>query len=168
MAEQLTINNQQELEIVSKEYEKIITEYKKEIEEEFNIDEYEPALDESVEQKEVDRMNIFMIYYKKLYCKPENTNMFENIRADALTAGTNKQMEMYYDMIATDVEDPQEVYNLDNINIKDFEELYALAIDDDITVVCKTVIPIIRYISDNINWYSVNWNIIPFKSNQQD
>lgn len=112
-------------------------------------------------------LNIFMCYYKKLFYKTESINMFEEIDYSDVKS-TNRMMEFLYSEVYKykkfqNDDEFVALYEPNIIDINTCEELYALTIDGKYNKVCRFIIPIITYISENYDWTKVNWAIIPLK-----
>ncbi len=116
-------------------------------------------------------INIFHIYYKKLFNEKENVTLFEGIKD--LDKETNREMELFYEMMeefelhAND-DDYQTIYKPEfyDMNDKAYRgELYALHIDGHMEFVCRLLMPLIKYVA-RLEWNVINWNIFRIKSEE--
>lgn len=112
-------------------------------------------------------LNIFMCYYKKLFNKSESSNMFEEIDPSDIKS-TNRMMEFLYAEVYKykkyqNDDDFVALYDPNMIDINTCEELYGLVINGKYNKVCRFIVPIITYISENYDWTKKNWSIVPLK-----
>jgi len=131
-----------------------------------DINNYELAEEENYETKNnLDLMNIFIIYFKKLFERKESDNMFENIDFDNIES-TNRCMEMFYEELlkfqSSTYEDKDCLYLPNEININNFNELYGLYIDNKQKFCSRSLIIIIQYLT-TLDWKNITWSIVPLK-----
>ena len=108
-------------------------------------------------------LNIFIKHYNR--CNETNINMFTGV--DTLD-GTNDMMEEFYEHLTEfkeSGEDDKRLYAYEDIDADDFEQLYGLGVNGNLICVCRILIPIIEYISKEVDWVQVKWQIIPLKMN---
>lgn len=158
----LGIDDNTDLNKVIDEFEKVVEKQKND-EEEFNMDDYTLAPEETPENKYyVDLLNCFIIYYKKLNNVPEKVNMFENIDYDKLSS-TNKQMENFSALMDEATKnDTITIQDPDEVDITKVDNLYALMVDDDIIKVCTIVFPLLEFVTE-LEWNKISWSIVPLK-----
>lgn len=132
-----------------------------------NLDDYH--IPENLKQSEngFTFLNVFMCYYKKLFYKTEQTSMFEDIDYNNIKS-TNRMMEFLYSEVFKykkyqDDDDFVALYEPGIINVDDCKELYALTIDGKYNKVCRFLVPIITFVSENYEWNKIDWAIIPLK-----
>jgi len=112
----------------------------------------------------VDLINIYILYYKKLY-NDKNFNLFEGIDIDQ-EESTNKQLELFYKFIKEydeSSDDNKKIYNIGEINdeiLTNMGEIYILVINGVYTKFCKLIVPLFCYVNNELNYYKENWNII--------
>ena len=125
------------------------------------------------EEKIVDIMNIFQTYYKILFKKDKNVNMFDCINIEDETS-TNRSLELFYEHIFKykDYENKNkiefiELYNEDDEDVMKLnsDELYALLIENNISKLSPSLFSIISYLANNYNWRTTIWKIINLKEN---
>lgn len=125
------------------------------------------------EDKMVDIMNIFQTYYKILFKKENNVNMFDGINFDDETS-TNRSLELFYEHIFKykDYENKNkiefiELYDEDDDDVVKLnsDELYALLIDNNIIKLSPSLFSIMSYLANNYNWRNKIWKIINLKEN---
>lgn len=112
-------------------------------------------------------LNVFMCYYKKLYKIEDKIDMFYDIDYNDVKS-TNPMMENLYSHVYKYKKysiDPKEtdIYEPSEIDISTCPELYALTIDGKYNKVCRFLVPLIYYVSENYNWMEINWKIINLK-----
>lgn len=128
----------------------------------------EEELDESELEPEnlngVDFLNIFLIYYKQLFTKPTNINMFNDIDYNK-GASTNRSMEFIYDHVCKYKEgiSDKELHFTNNINIETCKELYQLNTPNYLPVYCQYLVPLITHLT-TLDWVNLKWEIIPLKT----
>jgi hypothetical protein len=88
--------------------------------------------------------------------------MFANIQ----TEETNEIMEElaeHANQYKTYPQECRKIYSPTEINFDDFEQLFGLMINDNIICVCEIMMPLLQYITEEIDWVNVKWQIIPIK-----
>jgi hypothetical protein len=126
-----------------------------------DINEYSIAED----QDGIIFLNVFFCYYKQLFNKDEDTSIFHDIEYDKPTS-TNRAMEFMYDHVKkynSSKPESKKIYDVDKIDIKQFDEIYLLTINGIKTTVSPTLVPIIKYISEFDDWQNLSWSINPLK-----
>ncbi len=129
-------------------------------------------LEEDKEDKIVDIINAFQTYYKILFNKKENVNMFEELDTNN-PLSTNRSMEFLFEHIYKYNENEKnkngnnKLYNeTDDINLDDYDEFYTLIINGEIQKLSNSLFSIIEYlVTTNKNWYEIKWKIINLKNN---
>lgn len=125
------------------------------------------------EEKMVDIMNIFQTYFKILFKKEKNVNMFDGINIEDETS-TNRSLELFYEHIFKykDYENKNqiefiELYDEDDEDVMKLnsDELYALLIDNNISKLSPSLFSVISYLANNYNWRNTIWKIINLKEN---
>lgn len=107
-----------------------------------------------------DFMNVYMIYYKKLYNKKTNYKMFDDLDSNK---DTNSCMEILYDEIERYKKSSKEI----NENIKNYNEcerIYIIYYDEEKKGYCDNLVTAIKYISEK-EWKEKNWSIMQIKNN---
>ncbi|MDX1702056.1 MAG: hypothetical protein R3250_15630 [Melioribacteraceae bacterium] len=114
---------------------------------EVSYDDCELHPDDVETQKMVDRINIFMQYYKKAYNEPHHTNMFININDEG---DTNRCMEVLYEHMSLYNNNPDNIDIFDPIgmDLSIYEDLYILIIDKNQELASETLWSLIIYLSD--------------------
>lgn len=119
------------------------------------------------EEFQFDLINTFILHYQKAN-KKDKLSLLDGVDASDSTA-TNHMMEMLYDAIfkyKTNKEAHSEMiklYNNDEVNVKDYEEVYGLYIDDKLNKVSPSLFSIIIHITEEMIENS-RWHIINLKS----
>lgn len=115
----------------------------------------------------MDILNIFTIYYKRLYKKNNNEHMFEGIDYDKVDS-TNTCMELFYEHLEKYrlyIEDHNEcvLYEMEDtdIPIDTFDECYILSINDK-SYLAPLLISLISHLS-TMNWESLDWHLYKIK-----
>lgn len=130
-------------------------------------------INKNKEEKMVDIMNIFQTYYKILFKKEKNINMFDGINLEDETS-TNRSLELFYEHIFKykDYENKNqiqfiELYDEDDEDVMKInsDELYALLIDNNISKLSPSLFSVISYLANNYNWRNTIWKIINLKEN---
>jgi len=106
-----------------------------------------------------DIINIFVKHYNNT--NDTHINMFSGL--DSI-CDTNAIMEELLEHIEQYKNSPPECYRLfgfDEIDINDYEQLFGIIIDDNMLCVCELMIPLLKYIAQNIDWNNTDWKIIP-------
>lgn len=163
------------------DFNKLLENEKKEIK--INIEEKIPedtVLQEKYEDKDPDEygqmtdlMNIHQIYYRTLFKKKNNENMFEEINYEDKTS-TNRSMELFYEyfyeykQLLDKNEDFVAVYTIDSIEEDKCEEIYGILLDNDIKYLSPSIYSLYLLLAENklIKWQSNNWKIIQVKSKE--
>ncbi len=128
--------------------------------------------DYSEENKMVDIINAFQIYYKKLFNKKQTDNMFSELNENDPLA-TNRQMEFLYEHIYKYKENEKQNNNKNNllneedeINLEDYDEFFALVIDGEIIKLSSSLFSLMNYLVRlQDNWYEIHWSIMNLKNN---
>lgn len=115
-------------------------------------------------------LNVFMVYYKRLFQKDHKTTMFHDIDYDKENS-TNRGMELFYDELMKynskkSNEDLVAIYDFDEMEGDNCVELYKLTIhkgDQMVEYGCQFLIPLISFLSEN-SWTKVEWFIERIKS----
>ncbi len=122
------------------------------------------------EAKMVDIINAFQIYYKKLFNKKDNENMFSDLDISNPLA-TNRSMEFLYDHIFK-YHEYQKVNNLlllnedDNFNLDDYDEFFALLFNGEIQKLSASLYSLMEYlVTYKETWYELKWEIMNLKNN---
>jgi hypothetical protein len=117
----------------------------------------------------VDFVNVFLCYFKNLFQKNPEYNMFNDINFDDDTS-TNRCMEFMcaelykFKQLQQEDETINDIYDPDTINIDATDELYVLEIDNKQHKVSRSLIPILKYVS-GLDWTEIIWSVIPLKTN---
>lgn len=104
-------------------------------------------------------LNIFIKHYNDT--NGTNVHMFQNI--DNMD-DTNEIMEEFMDHIAQfnqSSNDDKQLYNPTDIEVDDFEQLFGLKINDNIVCACILMIPLLIFVSHELDWVKTDWKIIP-------
>jgi hypothetical protein len=138
------------------------------IKDHIDIEDYEPAKEESDQETKtnVNVLNIFMIYYKKLHSVSEKQHLFDGIDTTDNTS-TNKPTESLFEIIElykNSVEsDKDMLYDInDDVDINKCRELYMVYINEKPVYLAKYLLTIFNYIATLDN--TVMWSIMPLKS----
>lgn len=125
------------------------------------------------EELMVDIINVFHTYYKKIFNKNPNENMFHDLdESDNLA--TNRALEFIYEHVFKHKENIKAnnnnnvLLNEDDIkNLDSYDELYALLIDGQIDKLSVSLFSLIEYLvkKNNGEWYALHWNIMNLKNN---
>ncbi len=128
--------------------------------------------DNNNEQRYVDIINIFHAYYKRINKIENNEHMFHEYDYDMPTS-TNKSSEFFYDHMfiyrqgVKNNPDLVKLYDENDIDNLNYDNIYTLMIDLDIVKVSGSLFSIIHYLANMINpWYSYNWSIIDLKKSE--
>jgi hypothetical protein len=140
-----------------------------------NIKEIEENFEDKDEDefgKVADLMNIHQTYFRTLFKKNNNENMFEEINYEDKTS-TNRSLELFYEYFyeyKTNLEKGEEyvsVYTEDTIEQDKFEVLYGVLIDGDVKYLSPCIYSLYLLLADNkiIKWRENKlWKIIQIKS----
>jgi hypothetical protein len=122
------------------------------------------------ENKMVNIINAFQTYFKKLFKRDDNENMFSDMDAsDPLS--TNRSMEFLYDHIYKYQEIIKKQTQLlyeenDKFDLDVFPEFYALLINNEIIKLSESVYALIEFlILEKENWFELKWEIMNLKNN---
>jgi hypothetical protein len=122
------------------------------------------------ENKMVNIINAFQTYFKKLFKRDDNENMFSDMDTnDPLS--TNRSMEFLYDHLYKYQEILKKKSNLlyeenDKFDLEDFTEFYALLINNEIIKLSESVYALIEFlILKKENWFELKWEIMNLKNN---
>lgn len=125
--------------------------------------------EEEFEEK-VGFMNVFLCYYKQMFDKSKEVNMFSDVDYDN-DASTNRCMEMLYDEMFKyqNCEDEEALTILDpsDVNINKCKELYVLVINNKQEKACQMLLPLIKYVS-TLDWMNIDWSINPVKTDNEE
>lgn len=137
------------------------------------IDDYYLDEEEKEFQEDLNFLNIYLWYFKHLFNQKKSMHMFEGINYEK-DDSTNRCLELLYEEVEKYKEAKDDItkitlYNPDEININNCQELYVLIINNEHKKVCQTLIPLIRYLAtDETNkWTEMNWMIVPLKKNYE-
>lgn len=121
------------------------------------------------EQGDVDLMNVFMCYYKKLFAKT-GEHMFSNVNYDEIDS-TNRCMELFYEEMFKCQRHPEEEYyeicDAGDLDIAEVEELYTLEIDGVQQKECRGLLPLLKYVA-TLDWLNINWAVIPLRTDDDE
>lgn len=107
-----------------------------------------------------DIINIFRMYYSKLY--NVNENVFNNIDYDKFNS-TNRWMEVLMEHMVKYNQLDNQLNDIDGpIDLTQYDELYVLVINGIQQKYSVSLISIIKFLAQE-NWNEINWNIIPMK-----
>ncbi len=126
--------------------------------------------DYTEENKMVNIINAFQTYYKRLFKRDDNENMFSDMDTTDPLA-TNRSMEFLYDHIFKYQEIIKKkqliLFNeSDKFNLDDYEEFYALLINHEIIKLSESVYALIEFlILEKENWFESKWEIMNLKNN---
>jgi len=117
----------------------------------------------------VEIINAFQTYFKKLFKKKDNENMFADIDI-ANPLSTNRSMEFLYDHIYKYKNNTPEYNKLydetDEFELDHFDEFYTLMIDGEIIKLSASVYALINYlVTEKKEWYTLRWELINLKLN---
>ena len=114
----------------------------------------------------VEIVNVFLMYYQKLYNKTEN--LFQDVNVEEVES-TNRSLELLYEFMTTQKEnekkDPAlvEIYNPDDIDLKKYDEMHGLLIDGNIEKVSPTIMSLLQYVA-TLDWCTIDWKIMCIKN----
>ena len=125
-------------------------------------------------EKMLEIINIFHIYFKILFKKERNVNMFDGINLED-ESSTNRSMELLYEHIYKYKEYTKsnkleftELYNEDDEDVMNLnsDDLYALLIENNIEKLSPSLFAITSYLANlEQYWREINWKIINLKEN---
>jgi hypothetical protein len=139
------------------------------------------CVDDSVDDKEdfteenkmVNIINAFQIYFKRLFKRNDNENMFNDMNLnDPLS--TNRSMEFLYDHIFKYQEIKKKIKINDQIlfdendkfDLNLYTEFYALLINNEIIKLSESLYALIELlVSEKENWFELKWEIMNLKNN---
>lgn len=112
----------------------------------------------------VDILNVFITHYNKI--NGSNYNMFVGIE---IMNDSNPMMDEFFDVI--DIynecdEYSKKLFNINEINVKDYEELYILSVEGQMICACMTIIPILMHVVQHVDWHHKIWNIVKMSNIQ--
>lgn len=128
---------------------------------------YTLADEEKEHGKNVNLLNIFLVYYRNLFQKNTDLHMFQDINYFEYDS-TNRHMELFYNELIKykeklHDEDKTSIYPIEDIDIDDCEELYVLKYDGK-EYGCQYIIPLMSLLSE-YDWLNNDWELIPIKTN---
>lgn len=133
--------------------------------EEMDINDYMIPDEDKPYQEYGDLLNVFMIYFKKMFMREMKATMFDHIDYDSYDS-TNKCMEMLYEEIVkfniSKSPDKDVLYAPHEININDAQELYSLYINNEHVYCARFLIILLKYVT-TIDWSTTNWSVVPLK-----
>lgn len=112
-------------------------------------------------------LNIFQSYYKNLYSKFDDSNMFENINFEDETS-TNRSMELFYEYMHEYRTNKQKndnlikLYDETNLKTEQFDDIYCLLIDNKINKFSPSFFPLLMYIEE-MDWQNLDWKVTKLK-----
>lgn len=145
---------------------KIYDQHDKE-DEEIDINDYVVAEEDQEFRSHVNLLNIYTCYFKQLFRRNQGETLFDHVDYDKKNS-TNKCMEFLYDEInkfnESTIEDKDILYEPDDISvdINKCTELYTLYINSEPLYLSKFLLPLFQYLA-TIDWYNIEWSIIPIK-----
>jgi hypothetical protein len=103
-------------------------------------------------------INVYVAYYNKR----ENTNMhmFSGISTMDDSNPIMDEFFVHMDEFNESDEMRKRIYNPSEINTAEYEELYAVCVEGSIVCISELLIPIIIFISTNVDWRNKKWNIV--------
>ena len=136
--------------------------------EDFNPDDYYPADEERSFGNYISLMNIFTVYFRNLFKKNPNMNMFEGVNYNILDS-TNRQMELFYEHLdkykhMEHNEDEISIYPIEELKLDECQELYILKINNK-EYGCRYLIPLISLLSEH-DWLNIEWSLLPIKRDE--
>ena len=115
----------------------------------------------------VNTINVFTVYFKKLFEKSPNYHMFSDIDYNK-EQSTNRCMEYLYEEMTKlkleKLDTKKEVYEVGGLDINNCKEMYMLYINNIPVKVCEYLLPLIYYIGE-LDWWDIDWIIIPILTN---
>ena len=135
-----------------------------------SVDNIDNKEDFTEENKMVNIINAFQIYFKRLFKRNDNENMFNDMNLnDPLS--TNRSMEFLYDHIFKYQEikkkNNQILFNEnDKFDLNLYTEFYALLINNEIIKLSESVYALIEIlVLKKENWFELKWEIMNLKNN---
>ena len=135
-----------------------------------NCDNDNDKEDFTEENKMVNIINAFQIYFKRLFKRNDNENMFNDMNInDPLS--TNRSMEFLYDHIFKYQEIKKKNNQIlfeenDKFDLNLYTEFYALLINNEIIKLSESVYALIELlVSEKENWFELKWEIMNLKNN---
>ena len=135
-----------------------------------SVDNIDNKEDFTEENKMVNIINAFQIYFKRLFKRNDNENMFNDMNLnDPLS--TNRSMEFLYDHIFKYQEikkkNNQILFNEnDKSDLNLYTEFYALFINNEIIKLSESVYALIEIlVLEKENWFELKWEIMNLKNN---
>lgn len=105
-----------------------------------------------------DVINIYVSYYNKRECT--NNNMFFGIYDISESNPMIDEFFMHMDLFNESDEFAKRIYNPSEINTAEYDELYAVCVDDSVVCISELLIPIIKFIAVYVDWHKKKWNIV--------
>jgi DUF4097 and DUF4098 domain-containing protein YvlB len=122
------------------------------------------------ENKMVNIINAFQTYFKRLFKREDNENMFSDMNTnDPLS--TNRSMEFLYDHVFKYQEIIKKKNTLlyeenDKFDLDTYPEFYALLINNEIIKLSESVYALIEFmVLQKENWFELKWEIMNLKNN---
>lgn len=111
----------------------------------------------------IDILNVFMCYYKHLYGKETDTNMFHDMSNDEMGTETNRCTELFFGIMLEYKENEDDykfigVFNPEEVLLDDCEALYILEIDGIQHKVSRSLYALIEYTA-HLDWENMKWYI---------
>ena len=143
---------------------------------EFKEDDYE-LVDEEMDSRTgicIGTINIFMIYFKKLFQKKHDLSILDEIN-DMKMDDTNRPMELLFEHMEKfnknkDNVDAITIRGLGEFDINSCQELYSLKVNSgpyaNVELGCKFIIPLISFLSEQ-DWKNVKWTLLPLKRSDE-
>ena len=135
-----------------------------------SVDNIDNKEDFTEENKMVNIINAFQIYFKRLFKRNDNENMFNDMNLnDPLS--TNRSMEFLYDHIFKYQEikkkNNQILFNEnDKFDLNLYTEFYALLINNEIIKLSESVYALIEVlVLEKEIWFELKWEIMNLKNN---
>lgn len=139
-----------------------------------NVDNSKDDKDDFIEEnKMLNIFNAFQIYFKRLFKRNDNENMFNDMDLnDPLS--TNRSMEFLYDHIFKYQEIKKKIQINDQIlfdendkfDLNLYTEFYALLINNEIMKLSESVYALIEFlVLLKENWFELKWEIMNLKNN---
>lgn len=126
--------------------------------------------DYNQENKMLNIINAFQTYFKKLFKRDDNENMFNDIDTnDPLS--TNRSMEFLYEHIFKYQELIKKktlvIYEEnDKFDLDIYSEFYALLINNEIVKLSESLYALIEFlVLKDENWFEIKWEIMNLKNN---
>jgi hypothetical protein len=117
------------------------------------------------EDKIVEIINVFHIYYKKIFNISNSDNMFTNIDINDPKA-TNKPLEFLYEHMhkykLIKEKNTEILFDENgNFNLDNYTEFYSLLINYEIVKLSESLYALLEYLINNYNnWYDIKWDVV--------